>query len=149
MKPDTAEERFREMIVSSGVTLDALTPSAGVELMLRFYGDERAEGCPFECDGDMLLYQWGTYDWGEGASFEFNITRQFITPAGEDDEIEQLSLTFRFSPASVPGGLGEGNRWCRTPDDLSAFREFIEGSPTCNALGKAQAGIASLTFGGV
>ncbi len=41
---------------------------------------------------DMMLYQYGTYDWtGKGGHFEFNLTRQFeIT---NDDEFLQLSLT--------------------------------------------------------
>lgn len=148
MKPLDAEDRFRERITASVGPPAALTPSAGIEPMLCFYRDERAEGCPFEGDGDMLLYQWGAYDWGEGTSFELDITRQFIIP-GDEDVVEQLALTFRFPPASVPDGLGAGNRWCRTPEGLPELREFIEGSPGYIAVGRAQAKSVSLTFGGV
>ena len=31
----------------------------------------------------MLLYQWGTYDWGEGKYFQIDITRQFILGEGK------------------------------------------------------------------
>jgi hypothetical protein len=31
--------------------------------MLELYSDVRADGCDLEQDGDMLLYQWGTYAW--------------------------------------------------------------------------------------
>jgi hypothetical protein len=149
MRPDAAESRFLGMIASTGAALDALTPAEGVELMLGFYHDERAEGCPVESDGDMLLCQWGTYDWGKGESFEFNITRQFMTPVGEDDDIEQLSLTFGYPPMSPPDDLGKGERWCHTPGDLPAFREFIEGSLPYRTLGRSRAGSVSLAFDGV
>ena len=55
--------------------------------MLRFYGDESVAGCRDDGAGDMLLYQWGTYDWGAGESFEFDITRQLIFADDEDDDI--------------------------------------------------------------
>ena len=44
----------------------------------------------------MLLHQWGTYDWGEGPSFQFDITRQLISVAGADDDMWQLSVTLHF-----------------------------------------------------
>jgi hypothetical protein len=47
-------------------------------------------------DNDMLLFQYGTYDWGKGKDFEFDITRQFIRD--EEDEPYQLSLTLFFDP---------------------------------------------------
>ena len=47
-----------------------------------------------ECD--MFLFQYGTYDWGKGKFFEFDITRQFILP--EEDEPYQLALTLSFEP---------------------------------------------------
>lgn len=65
------------------------------EMMAEFYHIHRAEDCEVDEDGDMLLYQWGTYDWGAGRWFEINITRQFIPSDGAEDEILQLSLTLK------------------------------------------------------
>ena len=131
MKPDSAKKRFLDYVEQSGVKLSSLSPTQGINLMLDFYSDERAEGCQIEEDGDMLLFQWGVYDWGEGEHFEVNITRQFIEIGREDDEDEdsmsQLGLTFRFDPDSALGELPPGNRWCRSPEDLTDFRDFIEG----------------------
>ncbi|MDR1047352.1 MAG: hypothetical protein LBL64_06215 [Treponema sp.] len=45
-------------------------------------------------DGDMLLFQYGSYDWGKGRFFEFNITRQFIKQ--NEDEPYQLLMTLFF-----------------------------------------------------
>jgi hypothetical protein len=47
-------------------------------------------------DGDGLLFQYGTYDWGNGEYFQFDITRQFIMP--DEDETYQLSMKMYFEP---------------------------------------------------
>jgi hypothetical protein len=96
--------------------------------MLDFYRDERVEDCKIEDDGDMLLYQWGTYDWGQGRWFDLNITRQFIPDGGDDDEIFQLSVTAKYSPAPELDALGSGNKWCESPDKLPHFKEFLDSS---------------------
>jgi hypothetical protein len=128
MKPRSAKKRFLQMIQGTGHELSALLPAEGIRLMLEFYAKERADGCAIDEDGDMLLYQWGTYDWGKGEFFEFNITRQFMDAAGEDEDIRQLSLTFKFKPSEALRKLTDGNRWCAAPDEVDEFRTFIEAS---------------------
>ena len=115
-------------------------------MMTGFYREERAEGCAVDGDGDMLLYQWGTYDWGEGESFELDITRQLIT-GGEDDDIFQLSLTFRFRPTAALRELGASNRWCHSPDELEDFRAFVHGSAAFLAVGHKVAPDVRLDYG--
>jgi hypothetical protein len=98
--------------------------------MLAFYRTVRAVDCDLAVDGDMLLFQWGTHNWGRGEHFSFNVTRQLI-PAepelGADEEEErdpgiwQLSLTLAFTPDTPLRLLGTGNRWCHHPDDLETF----------------------------
>lgn len=44
--------------------------------MLEFYSERRVtDALPLEEDGDMLLYQSGVYDWGEGARMQISLTR--------------------------------------------------------------------------
>jgi hypothetical protein len=50
-------------------------------------------------DHDVLLFQYGTYDWGEGNFFEFDITRQFAKPG--EDEPYQLHMVLRFDPIDI------------------------------------------------
>lgn len=74
----------------------------------------------------MLLYQWGTYDWGPGEFFELNIARQLIFEAsGEDNHIWQLSLTFKYVPSSRFGAIGAGNKWCENVTGLQEFQHFV------------------------
>ena len=73
---------------------------------------------------DMLLYQYGTYDWtGKGGNYEFNLTRQFEIP--DDDEFLQLSLTLLFKPEIV-GDLESDKSWSTDFEDLNKWTEHIK-----------------------
>jgi hypothetical protein len=135
LKLSSAKRVFLSRIKNAGRSLRTLTPSDAIELMTSFYREERAEGCVISSGGDMLLSQWGTYDWGEGESFEFNITRQLIAGDSEDEDIFQLSLTFRFRPTAALRQLGSGDRWCLSLDELERFREFVYSSEPFLAVG--------------
>ena len=128
------EQRFRHRIDSANRDLSTLDVGEGIKLMLSFYEEERTEGCEVSDDSDMLLYQWGTYDWGEGEGFEFNITRQLIGPGGEDEDIFQLSLIFRFAPTVESRAVEKGNRWCSRPNEVESFRDFIHNSAAFKAV---------------
>jgi hypothetical protein len=149
MTPTTSLAAFERHLSLSGHSASALTVSEGVEAMLAFYAAERCDGCVLEEDGDMLLFQWGTYNWGDSTHFELNITRQLM-PGGDggdggdgdgdededDDEgILQLSLTFRFPAAAELQALGSGNEWCDTPSGLPAFRACIDACPAFERVG--------------
>lgn len=114
--------------------------------MLGFYANQSAEQC-LSNGGDMLLYQWGTYDWGDGKSFEFDITRQLIFGDGEDEDIFQLSLTFKFLPTDELTQLASGNRWCRSRAELKDFEYFIRLSAPFLAVNKQLASSAQLEYG--
>jgi hypothetical protein len=121
--------------------------STSLQVMLDFYGEERADGCPIEEDGDMLLFQWGTYDWGKGEGFELDLTRQFII-SGEDEPY-QLHMTLRFDPTDECRHLGAGNKWCPSPAHLSAFRDFIRESAPYVLLGGRVPPKVAINFGQV
>jgi hypothetical protein len=138
MQPENAAIEFVELMLQRGLDRASLTVEQGVSAMLAFYRDVRADGCSFESDADMLLYQWGTYDWGRGEFFELNVTRQLIHDgSGEDEDIWQLGLTFKFTPTGPLRGLRHGNRWCSNPDELEEFEKFIRASEAFQALAAA------------
>ena len=121
--------------------------------MLDLYSTARADNCDLEADGDSLLFQWGTYDWGNGKNFEYNITRQFIFPTKfkdeeeewEEDTIWQLSLTLKFQPLDKFEGL-KGNQWCDSPDDVSGFRKFIESHESTKLASEEQPTVVELEY---
>jgi hypothetical protein len=71
-------------------------------------------------DGDMLLFQYGSYNWGKGRSFEFNVTRQFIKQ--NEDEPYQLSMTLFFEPIDCKSY----DCWSNGFDDLEKWAENIK-----------------------
>jgi hypothetical protein len=105
--------------------------------MFTFYGSVRFDDVDLAAGGDMLLYQWGTRDWGEGESFEFDISRQLILGTGEDEDIYHLSLTFKFQPTLALRQLGAGIRLCSSLEEVEEFHSFIESSPAMIAVGNA------------
>ena len=160
MRPDESADRLRAFARANGVDLETCTPQAGIAQMLAFYREVAVEGCDEE-DGDMLLFEWGTVDWGQGASFQLGITRQFIDlhpDYGTDDDFDetddefeaaddgltdedeagqfsQLRLTFHFDAAPELAALGQGDRWCQEQDELDDFETFVLESPAVRALG--------------
>jgi hypothetical protein len=137
MKPRAAKTRFLKRLEAAGLSLDTLTPAAGVEAMLQFYAEERAEGCLLSRDGDMLLFQWGTYDWGwgDGPMFDVSIVRQLKAADDPETEPRQLDLRFRFEP-SAGAAAGKGSsEWCAYPIDLLKFRRFVNRSAALKAVG--------------
>ena len=102
--------------------------------MLEFYGDERVSDCELDEDGDMLLYEWGTYDWGAGHWFNCQITRQFIPRDGGDEDIFQLTVTAKYTPSSQTDALGSGNKWCGSPSELATFTDCVLQSKSLRSL---------------
>jgi hypothetical protein len=127
MRCDEASSQFDKRLQFRGLELSHLAPNVGFSEMFAFYRDVRPVDCvPIEDDGDMLLYQWGTFDWGQGKYFNLNLTRQFIVEGVEDDDaIFQLGLTFFYAPSRVLEALEQGNRWCHSPAELADFEQFV------------------------
>ena len=74
---------------------------------------------------DMLLFQYGVYDWGDenGEHFSFDITRQIINPA--EDEPYQLNFTLIFSPLNFTG-VEQHTEWNDSYDTLDDFVNHIK-----------------------
>jgi len=146
MTKDTVEATFTDRFLNARPR-DTLTPGEGIDLMLRFYTDEPVDGLGDHEAADMLLFQWGLFDWGHGPSFELDITRQFIFGDGGDEDIFQLSLTFSFAPTQELNNLTKGNRWCSSPAELEDFRKFVLGSAPYVALNKELASSVDIIYG--
>ena len=149
MKPQASCTTFVKFAEANGVALSSCTARAGMAAMLMFYESVLPIGCPGS-DADMLLCQWGTYDWGSGEHFEFNLTRQFIEQGQDDDDaMSQLGITFKFKPTAELRALGSGNRWCHSIDELQSFREFIETSAPFLAVADSKTHLNEVEFSGV
>jgi hypothetical protein len=86
--PQNARQEFEKFLNERGLHPRDLNLADGCEALFDFYRDLRPRGRVFEQqeDADMLLFQWGTYDWGKGEHFSFNLTRQLIVSENAEDE---------------------------------------------------------------
>jgi hypothetical protein len=125
----TQESRaaLQQFLTDRGIDAAAVTPVAAVQAMTDWYEAQRVEGV--EADGgDMLLFQWGTYDFGGGPSFEFDLVRQLIVDDEiGDDAIWQLHLTLWYPPDET---IESESHWCDSVDDVSEFRAAMLGNAT-------------------
>lgn len=131
MNAHAARETFERLLTEEGFTLERLTLPQGLAAMFAFYRNQRAEDCPVDADGDMLLYQWGMSHGDEGDRFKLNLTRQFILGGdSEDENIWQLSLTFQFAPTEALRAIPSGNKWCprSRPQTVDYFENFVRES---------------------
>ena len=132
-----AAESENELRKSLGRPLEQLTPRAGIAAMCSFYAGQRADGAAIGSDRDMLLYQWGIDSFNMPETFLLSITRQ-INVIGESQPY-QLGLLFYFQPTDPLRKIDVGNQWCRSPNDLPAFRQFIDSSQALKAVADATA----------
>lgn len=149
MKPANAAEELTKRIKASGTPMDELTPAQGLRIMLDFYRDVRAEGCDIDADGDMVLFQWGTYGEGKKRTFQFDLTRQFILEEDDDSVMSQLAFTFRFAPTAESDALESNNEWCTTPDELEDFEAFVTGSDAYQSVATVSPTKVTLVYGDV
>lgn len=146
MHSSEAKTRFEAFLASRGEVVALLTPRRGIEAMLAFYGDVRAMDCDLDNDGDMLLFQWGTYDVGSGVHFRVDITRQFIGQGAEDDDIWQLHLTFELDPTDEHAALGSGDRWCHSPSELGDFASHVRSHPAIASVGARSDALITMDY---
>lgn len=144
-EPRTALDACRSSFIAAGINIDVLRLAPTIDTFFDFYRNERAAGCDPAADADMLLFEWGTVDWGDGEHFELSLARQLIY--GDDENIWQLKLTYAFQPTGEFRALGSDNRWCGLPDALANFRQAVESSKayqTADAHGEI--GIVSIGY---
>ena len=146
MESAEALTQFERFVDEGGIPLSSMPPSAAFGQLLRYYAEMRATDCDEEADQDMLLFQWGTYDWGAGEHFELDLTRQFMQASGDDEGIWQLHMTFRFPPEESLRALQSGDKWCRAPHELPYFDQFIRAHPAYLAVADRVDGELALNY---
>ena len=141
-----AKRLFEELMRRTGRDSASLAPPDGISLMRAFYDEVRFDGLVDESCADMLLFQHGTFDMGDGDEFLYDITRQLVVPEGEGRELWQLSLRFTFAPTDALRALGDHERWCNGHAEASSFGAFVERCPARAAVAVAAPTKVSLRF---
>jgi hypothetical protein len=118
-----SEQAFRAFLESRNVRADGINVTDAINAWVDFYKAQRLDDVVVGMD--WLWFQYGTYDWGTGPSFQLDLTRQFILEGEtEDDAIWQMHLVLHFPPETA---LESGIETCEDPEDASAdmFRDEL------------------------
>lgn len=141
-----SKAEFERHLAHRGLTLSSMTPVGALHAMVNFYRDVRADDCDAAADGDMLLFEWGTYDRGADPRFELDIARQFTLRGAEDEDVWQLRLAMRFAALDEFRRLGNGTRWCGSREDIDEFLSFVAGSAAFRSLATSSGGRTVLRY---
>lgn len=103
---------------------EAQNPKEALERFISFTEKYKMKKVITREDEDMLLFQYGTYNWtGKGANFELNLTRQF--EISNDDEFLQLRLTLFYKPETV-GEIESNNAWSIDFKNHKEWTDYIK-----------------------
>jgi hypothetical protein len=120
----TDSKKTLEQIVNSNITDDNITPETALTSILEFYKNYKTKSGSENADDDILLFQYGTYDWdGNGGKFEFNLTRQIVDP--DDEEYHQVKLTLYYKIADI-GQIESFNLWSIDKPTIEDWRKEIK-----------------------
>lgn len=133
--PSQSAQAWEKFLGYRNLHTAALRPYELVQAALDFFVSARASGLDAEPGSDMLLYQWGVFDFGKGEFFEFDLTRQFISEGQSGDgAFSQFRCTAYFEPSAELRSIPQSNRWCKSKADVGEFRNFILGSRAFSAV---------------
>lgn len=139
MKIALAISEFEKFAQQRNFSVDKLLFEDAVYLMLEFYRQVRTDEELLKDDGDMLIFEWGTFNWGDGQFFQCQITRQFILNGLDgDDAFSQFRLCLYFDVKSNLSNLKEGHKWCESLFEVDDFKSYIQSTNAYQAV----AGIA-------
>jgi hypothetical protein len=119
------EDAFKAFLQSRRLQVSELRAESAIGAWIEFYKAQRVDDVD---EGmDWLWFQFGTYDWGQGPSFQLDLTRQFILQdETDDDAIWQMYLVLHFPPDA---SLGDGMETCEEPADADEFHAALLAHP--------------------
>jgi len=134
MLPRESVMTFKKQLEKANIKIENVYLNEVIDQCIQFYQITRCEKVDLNNDGDMILVQWGSYDWGSGRYFEFDITRQFIEIGKEgDDAFSQFRFTLYYPPDIFDKSV-KGNKWFNNPNNCSEIKKYILQLPIYNQL---------------
>jgi hypothetical protein len=127
--PEDLRAGFDHFAAVNGVDPETDPYTTVFGTMLGYYAAVRVGGCDPGDDEDMLLLDWGSYDWGEGRAYEVDLSRQVVLPGRTDEAVVQLHVVYRFPNAGELAKVPQGNDWWGTPASVDEFAETLKSNP--------------------
>ena len=119
INPKESKKYLEDQVTGIKISDDA------IEKFIRFFKEYKIKEKLEHEEEDMMLFQYGNYDWqdGNGREFHFNLTRQFEIPG--EDEFLQLKLTLFYDPERI-GEIESFNSWSVDSADLEVWKKLIK-----------------------
>jgi hypothetical protein len=112
-----------EKIITEKLGHADISPEIAIQAIIEFYNQHKIQPENDDSESDMLLFQYGSYDWtGNGPEFEFNVTRQIEDP--DDDEFFQISLTLKYKSQET-NNIESFNLWSVDCDSIEDWANEI------------------------
>jgi hypothetical protein len=130
---ETIEQVYKERLSGK----EALSPDELIDLSVALYREVKLEGTQHYDESDMLLFEYGCYDWydGQGECFDFSVTRQWFLP--DNDEPYQLRIQMRYDPEAFRA-YGTETHWCEDDGSIDDWTNLIRSTKAfslANSLG--------------
>lgn len=71
-------------------------------------------------DADMLLFQYGVYDWGDGKNLEIDFARQLV----KNDDINQVHITLKFPYEEKFSKIESYEEWYNSANNEKNIKEW-------------------------
>ncbi len=125
--------RLERLLADSGVDLTSLTPSRGLDLMIRLYEADPSD--------KHLNFYWGWVTRYGAEEMGFTFQCEFAPDRFPVDG--RVNLLFKIGFRPLAGDFGNEMFWCDALEDLATFRSSVESSPSFKVWGrKPAAGVA-------
>lgn len=124
---DNIENIFNQKVKELTTEITSLTVINSLELTIEFFKDYEIMGVDTTIrDNDMLLFEYGIYDWqdGKGENFTVNLTRQFYMENELTDGFFQLHLKLYFNSENFKQ-LEALNKWSIDFQSINDWKNYI------------------------
>ena len=125
---DIVEETFTEKVNKLLADKDRFVVSELLQLMIDFYNEYQVQNVDSTIpDNDMLLFEYGIYDWqdGKGENFTISIVRQFYIENGESEGFTQLHLVLYFDKDEFEGAEASANKWSVDFETIGEWKQYV------------------------
>lgn len=145
VKLKAIEAEFKTLVIDKGYLLSDLSVNDGFTLFLQFYQIKRVKAYDIQKDQDMLLFEYGVYDWGDGESFYLSFTRQ-LSSSSPWAKMWQFKLQFKFPVVQELSEISSDNLWCSGLNEVDLFRDNIATSVGFQSVSANRDGTISLAL---
>ena len=122
------EETFKQKVNELVADKNRLIVNELLQVMVDFYNEYQIQNVDSTIpDNDMLLFEYGIYDWqdGKGENFTISIVRQFYIEDEVSDGFTQLHFVLYFDKDEFKGVEASANKWSVDFENIDEWKQYV------------------------